>query len=236
VPIRAITLDLDDTLWPFAPVAIRIQAALEGWLSEFAPMTAARFDPAAAHDALMAVRRERPHLEHRPADLRREALRRMLDVAGEDPELADAALAVVMQARQQVDLYPDVAPALDRLAARFPLVAVTNGNADLEHTGVARWFTDVVYAADVGVGKPDRRVFDLACERLGLPPEEVLHAGDDLVLDVGGALAAGLQAAWVHRDLAGEAPDGALRFLDMRALADALEAPAEDSSRRSARP
>jgi 2-haloalkanoic acid dehalogenase type II len=223
VPIRAITLDLDDTLWPFAPVAARIQAALAAWLAEFAPGTAARFDPSAAQDALAAVRRERPDLEHRLADQRREALRRMLGLAGEDPELADAALAVIMEARQQVDLYPDVAPALDRLAARFPLVALTNGNADLERTGVARWFTDVVYATDLGVGKPDARVFHLACARLGLAPGEVLHAGDDLVLDVGGAIAAGMQAAWVHRDLAGEPPGGALRFRDVLELADALD-------------
>jgi 2-haloalkanoic acid dehalogenase type II len=191
-------------------------------MAEFAPGTAARFDPAAAKAAFAAVRAERPDLAVDIVGMRREALRRMLGLAGEDPALAEAAIAVVTEARQQVELYPDVVPAMDRLAARYPLLALTNGNADLERTGVAHWFTGIVSAGDAGVGKPDARIFHLACERLGLAPGEVLHVGDDLELDVCGALDAGLQAAWVHRDLAGEAPPAALRFLDVLALADAL--------------
>jgi len=224
VPIRAITLDLDDTLWPFEPVAARIDAAVRGWMVEHAPRAAANFDRDAAVAVLLALRDERPDLALHPAELRRQALRRMLLSGGEDPALADGGLAVVLEARQQVDLYPDVAAAMDRLAARFPLMALTNGNADLERTGIAHWFTGIVSVSDAGVGKPDRRIFHLACERLGLPPAEVLHVGDNLELDVAGALAAGMQAAWVQRGLVGEAPAGALRFDDIAALADALDA------------
>lgn len=221
--VRAVTLDLDDTLWPFGPIAARINAALAAWMAAHAPRTAAAFDADAALGVLLALRRERPELAHRPADLRREALRQMLSAAGEDPALAEDGLGVVIEARQQVDLYPEVAAALDRLSARVPVLALTNGNADLERTGVARWFTGIVSANDAGVGKPDPRIFHLACERLRLAPGEVLHAGDSLELDVLGALGAGMRAAWVHRDLTGDVPVGALRLRDISALADALE-------------
>jgi putative hydrolase of the HAD superfamily len=220
VPVRAITLDLDDTLWPFAPVAGRIDAALTAWMAEHAPLTASRYGAAGARAALIAVRSERPDLAHLLSELRRESLRRVLADSGEDPALADAAVEAIMEARQQVDLYPDAAAALDLLSSRVPLLALTNGNADLARTGVARWFGGIVSATETGFGKPDARIFHLACERLRLPPCEVLHVGDNLLLDVRGALDAGMQAAWVHRDFEGEAPPGALRFRDLAALAD----------------
>ncbi|HEX5926192.1 MAG TPA: HAD-IA family hydrolase [Baekduia sp.] len=221
-PVRAITLDLDDTLWPFAPVAQRIQAALEGWMAEHAPAASLAFDPTAVREALDTVRRERPDIAHDLGACRREALCRMLSAAGENPALADDAFAVIYEARQQVDHYEDVGPALDRLSAHVPLLALTNGNADLQRTGVAHWFVGCVSAGDTGVGKPDARIFLAACERLSLPPADVLHVGDDLALDVDGALRAGMQAAWVHRDLEGDAPVEALHVRDLLALADAL--------------
>jgi 2-haloalkanoic acid dehalogenase type II len=224
MPVRALTFDLDDTLWPFAPVAERIQAAMTAWLEAHAPATAARFDPDSAMEVIAAVGRERPDLATDVGAIRREAMRRMLAVAGDDPDRAEEAFDVVYEARQQVELYPDVEPALDRLAARVPLVAVTNGNADLERCGVARWFTGHLAAGDFGVAKPDPRIFHAACAGLELPPGDVLHVGDHLDNDVRGALAAGLSAAWVHREWEGEPPEEALRLPDLLALADALGA------------
>jgi FMN hydrolase / 5-amino-6-(5-phospho-D-ribitylamino)uracil phosphatase len=223
-PVRAVTLDLDDTLWPFGPVAVQVQSVLDAWLAEHAPATAARYDQAAAFEAVAAVRRENPHLAHDVSATRKAVLAHMLESCGEDPALAEPAFAVVYDARQRVTLYPEVPEAMDRLAARVPLLAVTNGNADLELTGVARWFTGIVAPHDVGVTKPDPAIYRVACERLGLPCEDIVHAGDDLALDVRGALDAGLRAAWVHRDEAGDTPDGVLRVRDLAALADALGA------------
>ena len=42
-PIRAITFDLDDTLWPFAPIGERIETTLHAWFAEHSPRTAERF-------------------------------------------------------------------------------------------------------------------------------------------------------------------------------------------------
>jgi putative hydrolase of the HAD superfamily len=205
-------------------VAARIQAAMTGWLDAHAPATAARFDPESAMEVIEAVGRDRPDLATDVGAIRLEAMRRMLAAAGDDPNRAEEAFGVVYEVRQQVDLYPDVEPALDRLAARVPLVAVTNGNADLERCGVARWFSGHLAAAEFGIAKPDPRIFHAACHGLELPPEDVLHVGDHLEADVRGALAAGLGAAWVHREWEGEPPEEALRLPDLLALADALGA------------
>lgn len=221
--VRAVTLDLDDTLWPFAPIAAKIEAALEAWLGEHAPRTAARYDREAVADALAEVRAQRDDLAHDLGATRRAVMRHLLEAAGEDPGLAEPAFDVVHAARQEVELYPDAAAALDRMAARVPLLAVTNGNADIERTRVAQWFQGCVAAQAVQVGKPHPRIFEVACERLGLPAADVLHAGDDLRTDVGGALGAGLRAVWVRRDFPGELPEGAEAVEDLSALADLVE-------------
>ena len=102
--------------------------------------------------------------------------------------------------RQRVDLFDDVLPALERLAARWPIVALSNGNADVHRVpGLGRWFHAAVSAQQLGVGKPAPEAFAEACRRAGAAPAYTLHIGDDAALDVDGALDAGLQAAWICR-------------------------------------
>jgi putative hydrolase of the HAD superfamily len=132
-------------------------------------------------------------------------LRRALLAAGDDPALAVPAFEVFFEARQQVQLFDDVLPALARLAARWPVVALTNGNADVHRVpGLGAHFHAALSARDLGLAKPAAAVFAAACQRAGAAPAATLHIGDDPALDVDGALAAGLQAAWVRRP---ELPD-----------------------------
>lgn len=224
--IRAITLDLDDTLWPVWPVIERAEAALLQWLGTHAPQTAARFDLAGMRVVREQVARDQPTLAHDLTALRREAIERMLVASGEDAALAGPAFEVFFAARQRVELYADALPALQRLAARWPLLGLSNGNADIDRIGLGRWFRGSLGAREAGVSKPDARIFHAACERLGCTPGEVLHVGDDLRLDVHGSLGAGLQAAWIRRP--GQVTDSEAapcwQGHDLQALADALGA------------
>lgn len=228
-PPLALTLDLDDTLWPVWPAIARAEERLHAWLRTHARATAARFDTAALRALRDELAARHPDWSHDLTRIRLESLRRALCLAGDDPSLAEPAFAVFFQARQEVELFGDVPPALERLAARFPIVALTNGNAELDRIGLTPWFRDCVTARNFGVGKPDRRIFEEACRRLGVPPGRVLHVGDDAVLDVAGALAAGLQAAWVVRPeihpRPGPAPTGTHHVVaSLAELADRLGA------------
>ncbi|MGI9150699.1 MAG: HAD family hydrolase, partial [Limnohabitans sp.] len=100
--------------------------------------------------------------------------------------------------RQNVTLYEGVAEALAKLAARYPLVSVSNGNADVFQTSAAPYFTAAVSARMLGVAKPDVRIFHAAAAQLQLPAEAVLHVGDDASTDALGALNAGMQTVWVN--------------------------------------
>ncbi len=196
--LRALTLDLDDTLWPIGPTLARAEQALADWLAREAPATAVAWPPARMLALRQAIGRAHPGLAHDLSALRRLTLEEALRAAGDDPARAEAAFEVFLAARQRVELFPGVAETLDRLAARWPLYALSNGNADLGQTGIARWFRGSLSAREAGVAKPDPRIFRQACQRLGQAPVAVLHIGDDLRADVLGARAAGLRAAWLR--------------------------------------
>jgi putative hydrolase of the HAD superfamily len=234
-PLRAITLDLDDTLWPVLPALLAAERVLDDWLRAHAPRTAARTDA----EARAAIRREvlarHPERAHDMSFLRREGLRTAMVAAGDDPALAGPAFEAFLAARQRVTPWPDVEPVLARWARRYRLVAVSNGNADVARVGLGAYFVGAVAAHEIGFAKPDRRMFEAACAIAEVAPGETLHVGDDPRLDVLAARAAGLRAAWlrrpqiVHRhppDARVDAADGP--YEDLVALDAALHGPAAD--------
>jgi putative hydrolase of the HAD superfamily len=198
-PVRAITLDLDDTLWPIAPVIGRAEARLDDWLREHAPSTAARWPIEAMRELRERMAQEHPHLAHDYTEQRRLSLLHALREAGDDEAHAKGAFDVFFDARNEVECYADSIVALQRLAARVPVAALTNGNADLQRIGLAPHFTFVLGAREHGMPKPSPCIFHAACERLQRAPGEVLHVGDDIELDIVGAAQAGLRTCWINR-------------------------------------
>jgi FMN hydrolase / 5-amino-6-(5-phospho-D-ribitylamino)uracil phosphatase len=203
--IKAISLDLDDTLWPIWPVIERAEKALLDWLCQHAPMTAAMF---ASPTALREIReymadvmlKQRPEMRHDLSAIRRESIRLALYRAKENPLLAEPAYEVFFAERNRVVLYDDALPALKALSERFPLVALSNGNAQLDLVGLDSYFQASISAREFGASKPDPRIFAAAADAAGVQAHEVLHIGDDAALDVMGALAANMQAVWLNRE------------------------------------
>lgn len=237
-PIRAITLDLDDTIWPIAPVIVRAEAALVDWLRTHAPRTAARFDLPAMRALRDAVAHEHPQLAHDFTRQRMISLERMFEQAGDDPALAEPAFEAFFAARCSVEHYDGAVDALERMARRVPLAALSNGNACLRRIGLMPLFRFQLGAREHGAAKPAASIFHAACRELGHAPHEVLHVGDDIEMDVVGAARAGLRTCWINRrddDGAARAwphaeiaPD--LQFHDLAALADWLDAQAPTES------
>jgi FMN hydrolase / 5-amino-6-(5-phospho-D-ribitylamino)uracil phosphatase len=199
--VSAVSLDLDDTLWPILPTIRSAEKQLNAWLAAHSPMTAALFStPQALSEIRDRVAATRPEIKHDLSAMRRESIRLAMYRAGEDPLQAEAAFEVFFAARNRVTLYPEATAAMDRLASKFPLVALSNGNADLVLAGVAHWFKAGVSAKTVGKGKPHVEAFDAAAAALNVPKHSVVHVGDDVSMDVFGALNAGMQAVWINRE------------------------------------
>ncbi len=235
LPIRAITLDLDDTIWPIAPVIVKAEQALADWLRTHAPATAAHWSLDAMRTQRDAVAREHPHVAHDFTRQRMISLERMFAEAGDDPALAHAAFEAFFAARCDVEHYDGSVDALERMARHLPLAALSNGNACLTRIGLMPLFRFQLGAREHGAAKPAASIFHAACRELQCAPHEVLHVGDDVEMDVVGAARAGLRTCWINRmDEAPGAPRAwphteivpDLEFHDLAALADWLDAQA----------
>lgn len=197
--IQAITLDLDDTLWPVWPTIARAEVVLQEWLTTHAPKTASLNEDKEFKKRIRSeVNQRHPEKAHDLSFLRIQAIRESMLVAGESPHLAEEAFSVFFAERLNVKLYEGVEHALARLAARYPLVGLSNGNADVFRTPAGPYFKACVSAREFGVAKPDPRIFHAAAEQLNVPVDAVLHLGDDARTDVWGAMQAGMQTAWIN--------------------------------------
>ncbi len=178
-------------------------------------------------EALFHKRRDfmqrRPDLVHDMSKLRVESLKALSDEVGLGYEWIDEAFDIFFQARQQVELYPDVEPVLDILSSEFTLVAVSNGNADISLTGVDRWFDFSVSAAEVGHQKPHPLVFETAMSKAGAVPEQTVHIGDDEHRDIFGACEAGIRAIWLNRSNRDWSHSGCQADHHIRSLAELPE-------------
>ncbi|WP_213993001.1 5-amino-6-(5-phospho-D-ribitylamino)uracil phosphatase YigB [Sodalis sp. dw_96] len=213
--LRALTFDLDDTLYDNRPVIARTERESLLFLQNYHP--ALKTLDAAYYRRIRAELRQRePDIYHDVTQWRRRALELALRRQGlSDAEAgvgADAAMAEFANWRSNIDV-PDIThQTLRALGARWPLVAITNGNASPEACGLGGYFAFVLRAGPDGRAKPFRDMYHLAAEKLGLPPQSILHVGDDLAADITGAVQCGMQACWIN-DRGGnflQAPDARL--------------------------
>jgi 2-haloalkanoic acid dehalogenase type II len=201
--IRAVTLDLDDTLWPCEPTLLRAERLALEWLTERAPEVIAPWSIDRLRERRMAIHAARPELKHDFVTIRRLALQEVFRAAGADDAQAlaviEGSLDVYMAARHQVELYPEVRACLERLSTQYRIASLSNGNACLVQIGLDHLFHAMIAAHTHGASKPDPAFFHLACRELGCEPQEVVHLGDDIELDIRGARGAGLHAVWINR-------------------------------------
>lgn len=197
--IRVITIDLDDTLWEIHPVIRRAERRLYEWLGENYPRITELYEPADLRDVRAEVIIEFADRVHDLTFLRHTVLERIGAAAGYKTDFIEEAFDVFDAERNDVELFPEVIPALEALGGRYRIIALTNGNANLESIGIRHLFDDVVTAAMAGAAKPAPVAFEMAVRVGGASESNTLHVGDHPRYDVDGARAAGLRTAWVNR-------------------------------------
>ena len=200
--IRAICFDLDDTLWDMRPVIPRAEKRLYEWFSANYPQVTATYTAAEISALRLRANELWPELRHDLTELRTRILRHIASTAGYDETMVSQAFEVFIEARNDVTVYPDVVPALTRLAASYSLFALSNGNADLEKIGLAGYFSASFSASELGVAKPDGEFFVAAASRCAFDLHETLHVGDHPENDIVAAEKVGMLAVWLNRSAA----------------------------------
>lgn len=197
--IELVTFDLDDTLWDIWPTIARAETRLHDWLAEAYPRIVQQHTPVDLRALCDRIASEQPSRGHDRTYLRKAALSRAAAKCGYVDFNAEPAFDIFYTARNEVIFFEEVIGVLERLALRFRLGALSNGNADIGRVGLGHLFDFSINAIEVGQPKPHPSMFEAACRYSGLDPHRIVHVGDDPEHDVQGAAAAGFRTVWVNR-------------------------------------
>ncbi len=201
-PIKAISFDLDDTLYENWPIIAAAEQAQMDFLHQKRPSTAQTTNVDWVNFKHQVLNRQ-PELRHNITQLRGQSIYLQLLALGENEDnaerLSQQAFEVFHQRRIKVTIKTPIIEFLRQLAKHYPLIALTNGNACIKTMGLGDIFDFAILAGEHGVEqKPSRQMFDCAAAKLGLNNENILHIGDSQPSDVQGALNANCMAVWYN--------------------------------------
>lgn len=215
-PIKAITFDLDDTLWPLKPTLIRAEAECYQWLQENAKPLTDKFSLADIGAYRFKLFSTSDAFKNQISQLRIETIKIMAIESGYSSEdaatLSVNAFEVHYALRQQVTCYDGVESMLEALHKNFILGSISNGNADVKLTSIGRFFSFALTAEKLNISKPQTGIFTAALQRINtyadspIVASQVVHVGDDFNCDVVGAKRAGFKAIWLTADKQQPAP------------------------------
>lgn len=193
---KRILMDVDDTLFDF-PTGNR--RAVEQLMAELGLSSPTIFEEYQAINHACWEALERGEMTQEVLHVER--FRRFLARKGrsDDPAAVANRFAELL-GRQAIPL-PHAEETVRAIAERLPVVLLTNGitviqRLRLANARISQWVSDVIISQEVGLSKPDPRIFELALG--GLDRREALMIGDGLRSDVQGANHAGVDVCWYN--------------------------------------
>jgi len=200
--IKLLTFDLDNTLWPVDQViTYAIQKKFQ-WLDAYYPVITKTISPQRFMEIRNQLLKENPSILADLTQLRTRTIELAALEAGiaapEAKILSKKAFDVFFEERNKVDLFPNAKSILETLSKSHPLIALTNGNADLKIIGINQYFHAHYKPSDVGKPKPEPEMFQLALKKFNLRPEQAIHIGDDFICDVQAAKHIGMKTIWAN--------------------------------------
>lgn len=199
-----ISFDLDDTLYDNEPIMHKAEAESQIWMAEqceaFASWSIEQWAQYRHESGLIA-----PEMAQDMTALRVFTLMRAFREQGYDKEearrLAGEGFLHFWHYRNDFQVPDETRALLEKLGQKYPLIVITNGNADPDKIGLDGLFAKVLHPQlNVRRLKPYPDLFQHAEQLFGVKGQRWLHVGDHLNSDVFGALSAGWQAAWFNHD------------------------------------
>lgn len=201
-PIKAISFDLDDTLYANSPVMKITARAMRDFFAEhLGEHQVYDINFWSTHQKKLLV--EQPHLIHDVGVMREETYFYGLKEIGyneaDAKQLAKKAHDCFIFHRSNFTAPQASIKLLADLAKKYPLVSISNGNVDTNLIGLKPYFNHIYHASLSHRQKPCSDMFKETSEVLNIAPENILHVGDCGVADIQGAMLAGFQSAWLPK-------------------------------------
>jgi putative hydrolase of the HAD superfamily len=165
------------------------------------------FYSAFSQSYIQVATRRRGDLKEIPSQ---ERFKTMLDLLGHPShEITDTVVEAITKAhmaqlRESFEVRPETIEVLQWAKTRYRTAMISNfGYAPalydtLDQFGIRSAFETIVVSVEVGWCKPHRMIFDQTFERMRLRPSEALFVGDQIYLDVYGALSCGMDVVWIE--------------------------------------
>lgn len=199
-PFKAISFDLDDTLYDNHPVIRKAERALQDYLKQTIPQSRDLGRPFWLQQRAICLKLQ-PDLKNDVTALRLATLQQGMVALGYSPQdasdKAHAAVDYFLSHRNQVSIADSVLQLLAKLSAQYPLVAISNGNVGIDKIGIDDYFSHRFFAGNGNLQKPHPDMFEQTCNSLAIKPAELLHIGDCTHADIFGAMRAGCQTIWI---------------------------------------
>ena len=216
---RRILLDIDDTIFDFQQGN---RNAVNELMTELGLSSPTVFDEyQAIHHACLQVL-ERGGMTQEILHVER--FRRFLASKNRDDDPKAVADRFAYLLGMQAIPFPYAESVVKELCAQRSVILLTNGitviqKSRMERTPIRDWIDGIIISQEVGVAKPDPRIFDIACGEMD--KSEVLMIGDGIQSDVLGANNAGIDVCW-YNPKGKTLPEGVHAEYEIRDIRDCL--------------
>lgn len=225
-PFKAISFDLDDTLYDNHPIIKKAETNFLAYLQTTYPELI-ELDARRWHLYKNLLVKEDPALQHDVSLWRKEMIKRVMVVYGipmvNAIKYTEIAFEKFLMLRSDFSVPEKSIKLLKQLALRYPVIAITNGNVDIRQIGLEDKFQFVLKAGEGFYSKPHLDLFQQAAQQLEIKVEDILHVGDHLISDVYGAQNNNAQAVWFNPEHAALEGAKLLPSVEMSDLQDLLK-------------
>ncbi|OQM34264.1 flavin mononucleotide phosphatase [bacterium endosymbiont of Pedicinus badii] len=205
INVRAITFDLDNTLYDDKPIVKKADYESMKFLKDYHPKLK-KIKKKEYQKLREFLRNKYPHYFHDVNYWRWFSIYLVMKNVGISEKQAkngaNIAMKIVQYWRSRIHIPKQTHEILKKLKNSFPLIIITNGNANPYLFGIGKYFFCILRAGIDGRSKPYKDMYKLASLKLCLPINSILHVGDDIITDIKGAIDSGMQACWINKNKA----------------------------------
>jgi len=205
--IKAIFFDLDDTIVNSRKAEKEAICELKKTFKEFDKIKAEEFEKEWYKNALELYEK----YNRREITFERQRIDRVkrtfskYNIIKNDEEALSIFQVYLKYYEKNWQLFSDTGKVLDELKEKYKLGIITNGDGiqqrqKIEKTNIKNYFSEIIISSELGISKPDKKIFEIACEKIKENPQNCIMVGDNYLNDIQGALNAGFDAILINRN------------------------------------